>query len=87
MCKTDEKLADLSAEDNFNKKKEEVRGLESEKGGLNAGRLWKLKKRLSPQGQDPPTAMMDETGNLVTSAEGIKNLASEHYKKVLETGP
>ena len=87
LCKIDEKLAELCAEDNFRKIKDEVRGLESEKGGLNAGRLWKLKKRLSPRVQDPPTAMMNEAGSLVTSAAGIKKLAMDHYKKVLENRP
>ena len=46
-----------------------------------------MKKRLSPRGQDPPTAMMDAAGNLVTSDTGIKKLASEHYKTVLENRP
>lgn len=87
LAKVDDKLAEMCAEENFKKIKDEVKGLESEKGGLNAGKLWKLKKRLSPRGQDPPTAMSDEKGNLVTSAAGIKKLASDHYKKVLDNKP
>ena len=67
LRKTDEKLAELCAEDNFHKIKEEIKGLESEKGGLNAGRLWKFKKRLSPRAEDPPTAMMNKSGNRVTT--------------------
>ena len=61
--------------------------MESEKGGINAGRLWKIKKRLSPRVEDPPTAMMNQAGYLVTSETEIKKLASEHYKKVLENRP
>ena len=87
LRKTDEKLAELCAEEIFHKINDEIKGLESEKGGLNAGRLWKLKKRLSPRAEDPPTAMMDNEGNLVTTESGIKKLASEHYKKVLENRP
>ena len=51
LHKTDEKLAKLCAEDNFHKIKDEIKGLESEKGGLNAGRLWKLKEETEPKGR------------------------------------
>ena len=51
---------------------------------MNAGKLWQLKKKLNPRGRDPPTAILDHTGNLVTSTAGIANLATEHFKKVLE---
>ena len=51
---------------------------------MNAGKLWQLKKKLNPRGRDPPTAMLDHKGNLVTSTAGIANLATEHFKKVLE---
>ena len=87
MHKVEEKLADLCAEENYQKIKEEIKGLEIEKGGLNAGNLWKLKKKLSPRGQDPPTAMSYKAGNLVSSTAGIKKLASEHFQKVLENRP
>ena len=83
----EDKLSEKCADQNYKKIKDEVRGLECEKGGLNAGKLWKLKKRLCPRGQDPPTAMADEYGNLVTAAAGIKKLASDHYRKVLENKP
>ena len=55
-----------------------------EEGGMNAGKLWKLRKKLNPKGQEPPTAMVDNKDNLVTSAAGIEKLATEHFKKVLE---
>ena len=51
---------------------------------MNAGKLWKLRKKLNPKGQEPPTAMVDNKDNLVTSAAGIEKLATEHFKKVLE---
>ena len=44
----------------------------------------KSKKKLSPKPQNTPTAMLDKTGNLVTSSSGLEILAIDHYKKVLE---
>ena len=57
--------------------------MNSDEGGVNAGKLWKLKKKLNPRKKDPPTAMTDPNGNLVTSKSGIEKLAIEHLKKVL----
>ena len=63
----------------------EVTGLEdSEDGGFNAGRLWKLKKKLSPKVSEPPTAMKDTNGKLITSSEDIKAEAVKHYKNVFK---
>ena len=42
-----------------------------------------LKKKLSPKCRDPPTAMLDNQGNLVTSEQGIEALAVETYRKRL----
>ena len=39
---------------------------------------------MSPKFRDPPTAMLDNEGNLVTSAKAIEDLAVETYKKRLE---
>ena len=46
--------------------------------------MWRLKKKLSPKCRDPPTAMLDQKGNLITSAKAIEALAVETYKKRLE---
>ena len=37
--------------------------------------LWGLKKKLCPKAKDPPTAMVDNDGNLKTTAEGIQELS------------
>ena len=42
------KLADLCAESNYNKIREEISDIKCEEGGINSGKLWKLKKKLSP---------------------------------------
>ena len=36
---------------------------------------------------DPPTAMIDEHGKLITSAQGVTQLSVKHYSKILENGP
>ena len=45
--KVEAKLADLCAENNYNKIKEEIAGIKCEEGGINSGKLWKLKKKLN----------------------------------------
>ena len=80
----EEELADKCAEANFIKIREEIKNISCDDGGFNAGKFWKLKKKLNPRAQDPPTAMLDEDGNLVTSAKGVENISVKHYSKVLE---
>ena len=80
-------LADKCAEANYSKIKEEIRNIECEEGGINSGNLWKLKKKLSPKCRDPPTAMLDPYGNLVTSSHLIEELAIKTYKDRLQNRP
>ena len=68
----EEQLADLCAQDNFEKINEEINGINCDEGGFNSSHLWKLKKKLSPRCRDPPTAMMDSKGNLVTSSKSTE---------------
>ena len=43
--------------------------------------LRKLKDKLSPKYRDPPPAMLDKAGNLVTSNDGTQERAIDTYKK------
>ena len=81
------KLAEKCAEGNYDKIKEELFSLKCEEGGINSGHLWKLKKKLSPKCRDPPTAMLDSYGNLITSSHLIEELAVETYKDRLKNRP
>ena len=45
--------------------------LNSENGEFNSNRMWKMKKQLFPNCQDPPTAVLDSQGNLITDSKGI----------------
>ena len=74
----------MCAQSNYEKIKEEIDNINCDEGGFNSGHLWKLKKKLSPKCRDPPTAMLDKAGNLVTSNQAIEELAIDTYKKRLE---
>ena len=58
------KLADLCAQANYMKICDEISDIKCDEGGINSGKLWQLKKKLSPRCRDPPTAMMDLDGKL-----------------------
>ena len=55
----EEELADKYAESNRKYIQEEIDGIKCEEGGINSGKLWKLKKKLCPKLRDPQTAMLD----------------------------
>ena len=51
----------------------EVKVMSSEEGGYNQGHLWKLTKKTAPRHVEPPTAMRDSQGKLLTSGEEKKS--------------
>ena len=62
----------------------EVKGADNcEDGVFNAGKLWKLRKKLSPRNRDPPIAMYNDSGKLLTTNEEIVREAELHYEKAL----
>ena len=83
----EEELANRCAKDNLAKIAEEIAGIECDNGGTNSGKLWQLRKKLCPKSRDPPTAMLDDHGNLVTSPSVIENLTLETCKKRLQNRP
>ena len=58
---------------------------DSEDGGYNSSKLWKLKNKLSPRFTDPPTAMMNSEGKLLTDNKDIIEEAVKHYKNVFKS--
>ena len=46
--------------------------------------LWKVKKQICPQNRDPPTAMINKDGNLLTNENKIKQSALSEYKERLK---
>ena len=87
LDKVEIELADKCAEENRRKIIDEIKGLECNDGGVNSGRLWKLRKKLCPRSRDPPTAMLDTLGNLVTSPAIIEELAMKTFQDRLKNKP
>ena len=85
--KLEKMLADKYSDSIYSKIKDEIEGINCEDGGRNSGHLWRLKNKLITKQTDPPTAMVDEKGNMVTGTEAIRELTLNHYKKVLENRP
>ena len=78
-------LSEKYSESMYRKIMGEVKGFEdSEDGGFNAGKLWKLRRKLSPKTGDPPCAMQSAEGKLLTTDEDIKEEAIKHYEKVFK---
>jgi hypothetical protein len=65
--KLEEELADII----FLKIKDEIEVMNSEDGAINSGKLWKLKKKLHKNFVDPPTAMKNSRGKLLTEKGDI----------------
>ena len=83
LAKVTQEIAD-KAESNFMKLKEELQKLDPNNKGIDSKQLWKLKKKLCPKVRDPPSAMMDKSGNLLTSDKALQKRAIEVYAERLE---
>ena len=74
------RLSEICADDNLKIVNEACGGLTSEDGGVNATKLWQLKRKLRGIPLEPPTAMIDAKGNLITTSSGIEALTMQVYK-------
>ena len=70
----EKELGDKIAE-NHQKIEKETGKYDCEDGGFHSGKLWNLKKHLFPKHRDPPTAMVDDKGNILTNSDNINELA------------
>ena len=77
-------LAEICASDNLAINNEAWEGLSCESGGVNANKLWKLKKKLQGIVQEAPAAMLDFSGNLLTTTKAREKLTIEVHKDRLE---
>ena len=50
---------------------------------MNEKQIWNLKKKLCPKSKDPPTAMLDKKGTLLTDNKAIERRAVKVYKQGL----
>ena len=58
--------------------------METLDGNFSQLGLWKIKQKLCPLISDPPMAKYDNRGNLITTAEALKNLYLETYRNRLK---
>ena len=77
-------LNDKYSEVMCDKIQSEINSINSEDGGLNVGHFWKLKCKLSPRPNKPPTAMLDSNDNLQTEPDKTVNEAVNHYQNVVD---
>ena len=80
------KARDAIAEDansDFKTLKEAIVKFKTNKGGMNEKQIWNLKKKLCPKSKDPPTAMLDKKGTLLTDNKAIERRAVKVYKQGL----
>ena len=71
------------AENKFAKIKAELDTVNSSTG-FSGKQLLKLRKKMCPNSRDPPSAMFDKHGNLLTSDKSIESRALEAYSERLE---
>ena len=82
-----EKVEGELAEEYFQNLKEASLDINCAEGGNMQKEIWKLKKHMCPKNCDPPTAMVDKDGNLVTNQEDIKEMANKAYTERLRNRP
>ena len=61
----------------------ELKKMKPDGGKINAQAFWKLKKKVCPKSKDPPAAMVDREGNLLTTKDAIESRAIEVYTERL----
>jgi len=83
----EEMIAEQCAEDNLKIVKEACDGITCEDGGVNINKMWKMKKKLKGRYCEPPSAMLDEHGNVVTDNTGIENILIKRYEERLKGLP
>ena len=71
----------------YSKIKEELKGIIYEEGGWNAGFLWKLRRKIFPRPEYPPTAMENIEGVLLTDPNEIQKEAIKYYQNSLRISP
>ena len=78
--KIDIELGEKCAAKNIKIINEEIDGIKCDEGGINSGKLWKLKKKMAPKAKEPPSAKLDTDGNYVITEEAYKKLHVDTFK-------
>ena len=76
-------IADLS-EEKYQKVMEELNQMKPSEGKIDSQKFWKIKRKMCKQNIDPPAAMFDSQGALITSNSDIQARALEVYTQRLK---
>ena len=82
----DERIANISAVRNASLIRQNYKDM-SESEIFSVPKMWKVKQKLNLKNQDVPTALFDQSGNLVTSRGALLNLYENEYKSRLGPKP
>ena len=74
----------VHAENKYNKVVKELEEMKPEGRKINSQKFWKLKRKVCPKTRDPPTAMMDREGNLITNKNATDDRAIEVFTERLK---
>ena len=74
----------INAEKKYDKVVKEIQNMRPEGGKINSQKFWKLKKAICPKAREPPTAMTDKHGNLLTNNKAIEDRAIEVFTERLK---
>ena len=80
-------MAEKYSEDMASKIREEIKGVNCEDGGWNPQNLWKLRSKLTPRPMDPPTAMENAEGVLLTDPEEIQKESLKYFETLFKDIP
>ena len=74
-----------AAERKYDKVSEELKAMKPDWRKINSQKFWKLKRTICLNNRDPPAAMTDKEGNLLTNKDDIEWRAVEVYKERLKS--
>ena len=81
----EEMLAVQCGKQNMKIIEEACKGMSCDSGGVNVAKMWKMKKKLKGTYVEPPAAMLDKQGNIVTEREAIENIVLNKYEERLRS--
>ena len=83
LRKIEEEIVDSVSENNRRKIENMIKEMENENGEFAHTKFWNMKAKLLPKPVNPPVAIKDKKGNLITSSESLKMLYRSTYKERL----
>ena len=83
LSEIEDEIVEETASKNAEIVREHLESLETVDCNFSRLGMWRLKQKLCPITEDPPMAKHDETGNIITAQEPLKQLYIETYKNRL----